>query len=67
MVDIATIEAKIQKLVERYQYLEKSHQQLQQQVKSLNQACEELQAKRDLAINSVENVIERLKMLETQA
>ena len=67
MVDIAAIEAKVQKLVERYQHLEKAHCQLQQQVELLNQACEELQAKRDLAITSVENIIERLRMLETQA
>ena len=57
---IDELENKIQKLVSKYQQLEQSHQTLQQQVAFL-------QAKRDTAISSVEQIIERLKTLESQS
>ncbi len=66
-MDIADIEEKIRKMVTKYQALEETHQELRQQLDVLQQACKRLQSKRDLAIHSVEKIINQLKLVEKQS
>ena len=66
-MDVSLIEAKVIKLIDKHNTLEKSCKDLQKQVDLLQHACKRLQSKKNLAVASVEKIVEQLKTLEKQS